>query len=117
MTEITYTQEDEKKEFPKGKDIYCPRCYFEDDEKVLRKDCKHNQKKGMFKKLKEFISEVVKEIKTQKEKCTCGKEICMGGAEVEIGGICHRLNDTCYTISKIDEIDEEIGRASCRERV
>lgn len=34
MEEIT-------KEFPEGKENYCPRCYFEDDKIVLRKDCPH----------------------------------------------------------------------------
>ena len=27
------------KEFPEGKENYCPRCYFEDNKVVLRKDC------------------------------------------------------------------------------
>jgi hypothetical protein len=35
---------DETKEFPDGKENYCPRCYFEDDLVVLKKDCKHNKK-------------------------------------------------------------------------
>jgi hypothetical protein len=26
-------------EFTEGKENYCPRCYFEDDKKVLRKEC------------------------------------------------------------------------------
>ena len=30
------------KEFPQGKENYCPRCYFEDDEVILRINCKHN---------------------------------------------------------------------------
>jgi len=29
------------KEFPEGKDNYCPRCYFNDDKVILRKDCPH----------------------------------------------------------------------------
>jgi len=28
-------------EFPQGKENYCPRCYFEDDKVILRKDCNH----------------------------------------------------------------------------
>lgn len=30
-------------EFPRGKEMYCPRCYFDDDITVLRDDCKHSQ--------------------------------------------------------------------------
>lgn len=30
------------KEFPEGKDLYCPRCYFNDDRTILRRDCPHN---------------------------------------------------------------------------
>lgn len=30
-------------EFPEGKENYCPRCYFENDKVILRKDCPHNQ--------------------------------------------------------------------------
>lgn len=37
-------QEDrEKCEFPEGKESYCPRCYFEDEKTILRKDCPHNK--------------------------------------------------------------------------
>lgn len=32
-----------KSEFPEGKENYCPRCYFEDEVVVLRKDCKHSK--------------------------------------------------------------------------
>lgn len=35
-------------EFPLGKDNYCPQCYFEDDVKVLKKDCKHRTPKREF---------------------------------------------------------------------
>jgi len=28
-------------EFPEGKESYCPRCYFEDEVTILKKDCKH----------------------------------------------------------------------------
>ena len=28
------------KEFPLGKENYCPRCYFESDKVILRVDCK-----------------------------------------------------------------------------
>lgn len=31
-------------EFPQGKEAYCPRCYFEDEETTLRSDCPHNKK-------------------------------------------------------------------------
>lgn len=31
------------KEFPEGKEKYCPRCYFENDKVILRKDCEHNK--------------------------------------------------------------------------
>lgn len=30
-------------EFPKGKESYCPRCYFESDKTILRAECPHNQ--------------------------------------------------------------------------
>lgn len=30
-------------EFPKGKESYCPRCYFDDEKVILREDCPHNQ--------------------------------------------------------------------------
>lgn len=26
-------------EFPRGKELYCPKCYFDDDREVLRIDC------------------------------------------------------------------------------
>lgn len=29
------------KEFPQGKENYCPRCYFEDDKVILKSECKH----------------------------------------------------------------------------
>lgn len=35
--------EEVTEEFPKGKENYCPICYFEEDEVVLRVDCKHNK--------------------------------------------------------------------------
>jgi len=31
------------KEFPKGKENYCPRCYFENEKVILREDCPHNK--------------------------------------------------------------------------
>jgi hypothetical protein len=31
-----------EKEFPQGKESYCPQCYFEDEKVVLRSECKHN---------------------------------------------------------------------------
>jgi len=34
-------KEEITKEFPKGKENYCPQCYFEDDIVILRKECKH----------------------------------------------------------------------------
>lgn len=40
-SKIVNPPESETKEFPQGKDSYCPQCYFEDDIKVLRKECKH----------------------------------------------------------------------------
>lgn len=27
------------KEFPEGKESYCPRCYFQDEKVILREDC------------------------------------------------------------------------------
>ena len=30
-------------EFPKGKDNYCPACYFEEDKVILRDECIHNK--------------------------------------------------------------------------
>lgn len=41
---ISYTPKDEQKEFPQEKENYCPQCYFDDDLKILRKDCKHGIK-------------------------------------------------------------------------
>lgn len=32
------------KEFPEGKENYCPQCYFDDDNVILRKECPHNLK-------------------------------------------------------------------------
>ena len=32
---------EKSKEFPLGKENYCPRCYFENDKVVLREDCPH----------------------------------------------------------------------------
>lgn len=29
------------KEFPQGKENYCPKCYFGDEKVILRNDCKH----------------------------------------------------------------------------
>ena len=31
------------KEFPEGKESYCPECYFDNDKVILRKECKHQQ--------------------------------------------------------------------------
>lgn len=31
-------------EFPKGKENYCPECYFEEDVVILRGECHHNKK-------------------------------------------------------------------------
>lgn len=28
-------------EFPKGKESYCPQCYFDDDKTILREECPH----------------------------------------------------------------------------
>ena len=36
------------KEFPEGKESYCPQCYFEDDKTILRKDCPHNNSPDTF---------------------------------------------------------------------
>ena len=30
------------KEFPEGKESYCPRCYFDDDKVILRDLCYHH---------------------------------------------------------------------------
>lgn len=35
-------REETTEEFPQGKEAYCPRCYFEDEKTILRKDCPHN---------------------------------------------------------------------------
>lgn len=32
------------KEFPQGKEAYCPRCYFENEKVVLRTECPHQVK-------------------------------------------------------------------------
>ncbi len=45
------------KEFPEGKESYCPRCYFEDDITVLRKGCKHATV-DTTQKLEQFRAEV-----------------------------------------------------------
>jgi len=52
----------ENTEFPKGKESYCPRCYFEDEKVVLRIECPHaksllsatpnNEREGWRKELK-----------------------------------------------------------------
>ena len=34
----------EYRRYRANKEKYCPQCYFEDDVKILRKDCKHNIK-------------------------------------------------------------------------
>lgn len=42
---IVYDSNEVTKEFPGGKEAYCPRCYFEDDKRVLQSDCPgHNHK-------------------------------------------------------------------------
>ena len=38
------------REFPEGKENYCPRCYFEDDKVILKTDCPHNQSSKTLKK-------------------------------------------------------------------
>lgn len=43
----------EKEEFPKGKERYCPRCYFENDVVALKEKCSCNKKysnKNIWKK-------------------------------------------------------------------
>lgn len=30
-------------EFPKGKENYCPQCYFEEDVVILRGECHHSK--------------------------------------------------------------------------
>lgn len=40
--EAKSTQQNTTEEFPKGKEAYCPRCYFEDEKTVLREECPHN---------------------------------------------------------------------------
>lgn len=45
-------------EFPKGKEEYCPRCYFEDEVTILRENCPHlttNQDK--YQKIMEVMSD------------------------------------------------------------
>lgn len=37
------TKQTQKVEFPKGKESYCPRCYFELDEALERDNCKCKQ--------------------------------------------------------------------------
>lgn len=32
---------EQTKEFSEGKDKYCPRCYFENEKKILRTECPH----------------------------------------------------------------------------
>lgn len=41
-SEISKEGKKEMEEFPKGKESYCPRCYFERSMVVLRKECPHN---------------------------------------------------------------------------
>lgn len=40
---MTHSPDNKTDEFPEGKEAYCPRCYFEDDKTILRKDCPHNK--------------------------------------------------------------------------
>ena len=45
-------------EFPKGKEEYCPRCYFEDEVVILREDCPHRTtKQDKFQKIMEVMSD------------------------------------------------------------
>jgi len=37
-------EKEKTKEFPEGKENYCPQCYFEDEKVVLRADCKGHAK-------------------------------------------------------------------------
>jgi hypothetical protein len=30
-----------EEEFPKGKEAYCPQCYFQDEKVILKIDCPH----------------------------------------------------------------------------
>ena len=45
-------------EFPKGKEEYCPRCYFEDEVTILREDCPHRTtKQDKYHKIMEVMSD------------------------------------------------------------
>ena len=45
-------------EFPKGKEEYCPRCYFEDEVTILREDCPHRTtKQDKYQKIMEVMSD------------------------------------------------------------
>ena len=45
-------------EFPKGKEEYCPRCYFENDVVILREDCPHRTtKQDKYHKIMEVMSD------------------------------------------------------------
>lgn len=48
MRKIGKEKDEITKEFPKGKNSYCPKCYFGEPPEfegkvILRKDCEHNQ--------------------------------------------------------------------------
>lgn len=49
-------------EFPKGKEKYCPKCYFENNETILREDCKHSNKMN---KLQEYERDVMEKFVEQ----------------------------------------------------
>jgi len=59
-----------KQEFPLGKESYCPRCYFEDDKRVLRENCPHNKDKQLLSQCPHCLCMT----KTIKGKCgKCGE--------------------------------------------
>ena len=56
------------KEFPEGKENYCPQCYFEDDKVILRKDCPHKIKESpAITNTKRIMNETIQRMKN----CHC----------------------------------------------
>ena len=62
MDKETKTEGEISKEFPQGKESYCPRCYFDDDTVILRKDCPHNPMQEPIKDIHGFTAEDISDM-------------------------------------------------------
>lgn len=54
MTNINESGE-KTQEFPEGKEAYCPKCYFENEKTILKKDCPHSLEKSTIDKKIEWV--------------------------------------------------------------